>query len=146
MDRPISTFSRTRESSSTRSTRSYHSNQPLAPQSSTEKSDLPTSKDNLHMGIVPTKNWIDASSNKNDTKTNSAESKTYRNDNHYALNHPYYRYQDILISMCTPPQIVCNEKNQFVVVGSRLPPTPKSLIFCCKTPVHGKYFSSYNKQ
>ena len=142
MDRPISTFSRTRETSGMRSTRSYQNTQPPAPQPPIEKSSLPTSKEHLPMGIVPTKNWMDVPSSQSDSGPKSTDSKT---DSQYAIYHPYYRYQDILISMCTPPQIVCNEQNQYVVVASRLPPTPKSLIFCCNSPVHGKCFSSYDK-
>ena len=58
-------------------------------------------------------------------------------DTKYTLNHPYYRFQNILVSMCKPPQLVCNENNQIVVMRSPIPPSPQSLIFCCKT-------SSYN--
>lgn len=102
----------------------------------------PISTKDLHVGVIPSKNWVDVADG---SRSESDNKKCYRSDSHYALNHPIYRFQSILANMCTPPQLVCNEKNQIVVLRSSIPPTPKSLIFCCNPSPNGNPIYVYDK-
>lgn len=136
LERPTSTISRNRDSSCVKSNRSYQTNTSVPVQQPPEPTE-PADPNQLHAGIIPARKWVEVSSGK--------EGGKFQTDSHYALNHPYYRYQNVLSQMCTPPQVVCNEKNQVVVLRSGIPPTPKSLIFCCNTSVYGNPFSLYDK-
>lgn len=145
LERPVSSLSRTRESTVNKPIRSYQGNSTVTPQQQTGGVSVVIPKAQNYVGIIPSRNWVEVSSNISVPQPATNQSVKYQPDTHYVLNHPYYRYQNILSSMCSPPQIVYNDKNQVVVLPSCIPPTPKSLIFCFNTSLYGNHFSPYDR-
>ena len=85
-------------------------------------------------GIVPSRKWI-CVSRPVEKRTVSSQS-----DSRYVLNHPYYKYQNLLSTLCTPPQVVFDGERKQLDARSLIPPTPQALIFCCSNTIYGDRF------
>lgn len=149
LERPASTISRNRDSTVAKTIKSLQPNtsgiendapSPKKPEVSTDQS-IPWS-----VGVIPTQKCVDIPQVVSHTPSPPIPSGKFHCDSRYAVNHPYYRYQNILCSMCAPPQVVCDEKNQVVVLRSCIPPAPQSLIFCCNAAMNGNCFSVYDRR
>lgn len=142
LERPIGTLSRTRDSSTSRASKPTPQVSVL-PKESTSRV---VSEKSVSAGVVPSRRWVDISADAPSSFVKmERRTVTYQSDCRYALNHPYYRYQSLLTSLCNPPQFVYNpEKNRMDIVQSSLPPAPKALIFCCSNPLYGSHFEMYN--
>ena len=145
LDRPSSTMSRSRESTALKSS-SVHVDSPST-KPRTESSDGPSARSaQSFVGIVPSKKWVVISP---DTSRISSEQSSsgggYVANVRYTLNHPYYKYQNILSTLCTPPEFVLNSDNKVVILRSSIPPAPKSLIFCCSSSLYNNRFGIYDR-
>ena len=137
LERPSGTISRTRENSAGKGTRS--SRIPVVTQ---ESADMMIQKPSL-AGLVPSRKWIEVSS---DSDPSSRKRISSCPDSRYAVNHPYYRYQSLLTTLCNPPQVVFNSsKNEVDVIHSSIPPAPQALIFCCSNTLYGNRFGLHDK-
>ena len=138
LERPVGSLSRTRDGSTSRASKAT-SQVSVLPK---ESSDRIISEKSISAGVVPSRRWVDISADASSSFAN-LERKiiSCQTDCRYALNHPYYRYQSLLTSLCNPPQFVYNpEKNRMDIAQSSLPPAPKALIFCCSNPLYGSRF------
>ena len=137
LERPSGTISRTRENSTGKGTKSSQ-----VPGVTQESTDVVTQKP-LLSGLVPSRKWIEVSS---DSDSSSRKRFASCPDSRYAVNHPYYRYQSLLTTLCNPPQVVFKcSKNQVDVIHSSIPPAPQALIFCCSNTLYGNRFGLYDK-
>lgn len=148
LERPVCPLSRTRESGASgvgKTTR-------LSSQStavSREATIVQQSPKPVICGIVPSRKWVVTSDGSSSASSSPPEFDrrpiSCQVDSRYAVNHPYYRYQSLLTSLCNPPQFVYNsEFNRMDVVRSSIPPAPKALIFCCSNPLYGHLHGMYN--
>lgn len=137
LERPPGNLSRTRDSGTLKGPR--NAQVPVVTQESTDM----TAKKPALAGLVPSQKWIEVSS---DSDSSSRKRIAGYPDSRYAVNHPYYRYQNLLTTLCNPPQVVFNSsKNQIDVVHSSIPPAPQALIFCCSNTMYGNRFGLYDK-
>lgn len=149
LERPSSSLSRNRESNGLRSTRNSSSAKGYsAPSSFTSKKEGSNEKlpqKPSFACVVPSRNWIEIS-DASQTDCVSRNKVCCLSDARYTLHHPYYRYQEILSTICTPPQVVYNSNEEsFTVLPLSIPPPPQALIFCCKSSAYGNCFAFYDR-
>lgn len=145
LERPSSTTSRSRESSALKSS-SLYVDSSSAKSRSTAESRASTPPAQSFAGIVPSKKWIVISTDSTHTPSDrQVTGGGHASDTRYTLNHPYYKYQSILSTLCMPPQIVMNNDNSVVILRPSIPPAPKSLIFCCNSSLYSNRFGMYDR-
>ena len=145
LERPSSTTSRSRESSTVKNSSLFIDSSSSKSRPSGEHRTVAPPVQSF-AGIVPSKKWIVISSDS--THMPSDRQPTgggHASDTRYTLNHPYYKYQNILSTLCTPPQIVMNNDNSVVILRPSIPPAPKSLIFCCNSSLYNNRFGMYDR-
>lgn len=152
LERPPSGLSRNRDSNGLRSTRNSTMSGRNFPSSARQ---IPVKEENggklspqklAFTSVVPSRNWVEISDENHPNYVPKNRKVCIFTDAQYAVNHPYYRYQEVLSTLCTPPQVIYNNDEESVtVLHSSIPPTPQSLIFCCKTSAYGNRFAFYDR-
>lgn len=152
LERPSSGLSRNRDSNGLRSTRNSSMsgrNFPPSVRQVPVKEEIVgklSPKKPAFTSVVPSRNWVEISDESHPNYVPKNRKVCSFPDAQYAVNHPYYRYQEVLSTLCTPPQVVYNNDEESVtVLHSSIPPTPQSLIFCCKTSAYGNRFAFYDR-
>ena len=145
LDRPSSTVSRSRENTALKSSSVHVDSSATKPR--TASGDGPNTRSTQSfVGIVPAKKWVVLSPDSSHVSADQPSAGGgYVANVRYTLNHPYYKYQNILSTLCTPPEVVLNSDNKVVILRSSIPPAPMSLIFCCSSSLYNNRFGIYDR-
>ncbi|CBK20857.2 uncharacterized protein [Blastocystis hominis] len=142
LERPSSGLSRNRDSNGLRSTRNSSMSGRNFPSSARQipvKEEIGgklSPKKLAFTSVVPSRNWVEISDENHPNYVPKNRKVCIFTDAQYAVNHPYYRYQEVIYN---------NDEESVTVLHSSIPPTPQSLIFCCKTSAYGNRFAFYDR-